>query len=78
MDNTIGGIYGAVEGFVGREQVGGHGERVVEVGQGCAGVSGASIEHILSRSFYRRNLCGVGILWPGKIVIHNVFGIVIV
>ena len=32
---TVAGIHGAVEGLVGFDQRGRHGERVVEVGEGC-------------------------------------------
>ena len=50
--DAVGGFDGGVEGVVGVAQVLGHFVRVVEGGEGCAGVCGAGVKDALGAGFY--------------------------
>lgn len=73
-----GGVHGFVEGLMRLEQGGGHGERIIEVGQRVAGKLGASVQNglrfFLDVFYLRRRR----ISRPREIVVNKGVGIAIV
>ena len=67
----------AVDGVVGLAEIGWHGETVVEIGEGGFGVVGACVEDALSE-FAETMFLIVGGVWPGEIVVDDVFRIPVV
>lgn len=73
----VGGVDGAVQRLVGAEQIGRHGERIVEIGQARARMRGAGIEHGLGCGFDGDALL-VGGFGPGEVVVNDAGGITVI
>jgi len=66
-------VDGSVEGAVGVSEGFGHGEGVVEVGEGLVWVFFAGVQDGLGRGFYGGGLFFGGGLGPGVVVVDDVF-----
>ncbi len=70
---AVASLDGAVETLVGVNQFCGHGQWIIELGEGGVGIECAGVEDGLCKLFDFGLLGRSGILWPRVIVVDDVF-----
>ncbi len=68
---TIGSIYRAVIRGMGGNQIGRHGQRIIEISKAGAGMRGPRIQNALGRAFNGGAL-RLGWVGPGEVVVYDV------